>query len=121
MPLLGFKKQFAGAVESGAKRQTIRLKRRDGRNPHPGDTLYLYTGLRTKGCRKLGTAICTDVQEIAITGVCPILAGRHLGTGEANDLAIKDGFSGYKEMELFFDKEHCLPFWGLLIEWEKIT
>ena len=121
MPLLGFKKQFAPLVESGAKRQTIRAKRRDGRNPHPGDTLYLYTGLRTKQCRKIGTAICTDVREVVIAGNWPILSGRHLLMAEANDLAIKDGFSGYEAMTTFFEKEHGLPFWGLLIEWGEIA
>lgn len=122
MPLLGFKKQFAPLVESGAKRQTIRAKRRDGRNPHPGDTLYLYTGLRTKQCRKLGAAKCTSVQEVVITRHGPILAGRHLGCDEASELAAKDGFSCYGDMaDFFFDKEHDLPFWGLLIEWEKIV
>ena len=121
MPLLGFKKQFAPLVESGAKRQTIRAKRKDGRNPHPGDTLYLYTGLRTKQCRKLGTAICQRVREVVITGTFPIMSGRHLGAAEANILAVNDGFPGYKEMEQYFEKEHGLPFWGLLIEWGAIT
>ena len=61
MPLLGFKKQFAPLVEEGQKRQTIRAKRRDGRNPHAGETLFLYTGLRTKSCRKLGISGCKSV------------------------------------------------------------
>lgn len=121
MPLLGFKKQFAPLVESGAKRQTIRAKRKDGRNPHPGDTLYLYTGLRTKQCRILGTAVCIGVREIVIARNRPILSGRHLLSVEAKEFAIKDGFSGYEAMATFFEKEHGLPFWGLLIEWGAIT
>lgn len=48
MPALNFKAQFAPLVESGAKRRTIRAFRKDKRDPKQGDTLYLYTGLRTK-------------------------------------------------------------------------
>ena len=54
MPALNFKNQFATYVELGfrdpdhprAKRQTIRAKRKDGRDPRQGETLYLYTGKR---------------------------------------------------------------------------
>ena len=120
MPLLGFKKQFAPLVESGANRQTIRLKRKDGKNPHPGDTLYLYTGLRTKGCRKLGTAICTGAWDVGITKCGPVLTGIRLDPDEAGELAARDGFSCFGDMQDFFEKEHSLPFWGLLIEWGEM-
>jgi hypothetical protein len=47
----------------GLKCQTIRVLRYYKGKPNPvkvGDKLYLYTGLRTKKCRKLGEAICTE-------------------------------------------------------------
>lgn len=66
MPAINFKKQFAPAVESGEKRQTIRARRQDGRDPVAGQTLYLYTGIRTKGCRKLGEVTCKETQQITI-------------------------------------------------------
>ena len=66
MPALNFKKQFADKVERGEKRQTIRALRADGRNPQPGQTLFLYTGMRTKSCRKLGEAVCSSVEQIDI-------------------------------------------------------
>lgn len=52
MPAYNFRKQFAPLVESGQKRQTIRTigKRRHAR---AGEPLQLYTGQRTKACRKL--------------------------------------------------------------------
>ena len=127
MPLLGFKKQFAPAVENGLlvhpfasipiKRQTIRAKRRDGRNPRPGEKLYLYTGLRTKQCLKLGEAICKSVEEIFIAwrGIC--LAGVWLTAEEQSAMAIADGFTTFQEMADFFRKEHGEDFWGLLIKW----
>lgn len=76
MALLNFQKQFADLIEAGTKRQTIRAARK-----YPikvGDKLYLYTGLRTKYCRKLKTkfdkidekgktfVICKSVQDIII-------------------------------------------------------
>ena len=118
MPLLGFQKQFVALVESGAKKQTIRAKRRDGRNPKVGDKLYLYSGLRTKGCRKLGEAICTSVQEITLNwrGVC--LGGKWLTDEEQTSLARADGFSCFENMVVWFEETHESEyFWGLLIKW----
>lgn len=117
MPLLGFKKQFAPLIESGAKRQTIRAKRKDGKNPHIGERLHLYTGLRTKSCRKLGEATCINVQEIAIFAAGIVLSGVWLSTNDQECLARADGFDDFGKMSDFFEKEHGLPFWGLLIEW----
>ena len=117
MPLLGFKKQFAPLVEAGLKTQTSRAKRRDGRNPKPGDKLYLYTGLRTKACRKIGECVCKSVQEITLNwrGVC--LAGRWLTAEEQETLAHADGFSCFANMGVWFEKTHESEFWGLLIKW----
>ena len=83
MPALNFQKQFADAVESGLfdlrgeprpdrligvrpKLQTIRLYRKDERDPKPGQTLYHFTGMRTKQCRRLGEAECTSVMPVEI-------------------------------------------------------
>ena len=126
-PLLGFQAQFADVVESGEKTQTIRAYRKDKRDPKPGDTLYLYTGLRTKQCRKLGEAIAESVEVIGIgeamfcedespIEIVPLV----LLPREAHDLAIRDGFSDLDEMLSFFDKTHDLPFEGLLIRWGEL-
>lgn len=66
MPAFNFKKQFAQAVKNKTKRQTIRAYRKDYRNPQAGDVLYLYTGMRTKNCQKLGEEQCNSVSEIEI-------------------------------------------------------
>lgn len=134
MPLLGFKKRFAPMVENGLKehpdpaiaikRQSIRAKRRDGRNPHAGETLYLYTGLRTKQCRKLGQTPCKSTTEIVVarSGIC--LAGQWITPAEADQIAIADGFNSYSELWDFMEREHHMMaiedtsgFWGLLIKW----
>ena len=65
MPAYNFQKQFAPLVESGQKRQTIRAigKRRHAR---PGESLQLYTGQRTKACRKL---ISPDPECVSVQAV----------------------------------------------------
>ena len=125
MPAINFQKRFAPLVESGVKTQTIRPKRKDGRNPHEGDTLYLYVGQRTKGCRKLGEGICTKVlQFILFEDGRVIVDTDDLDVADKDELAIKDGFKDFDEMYDFFSRQYWesedfgLPFYGLLIEWD---
>lgn len=67
MVALNFEAQFADDVEDGRKRRTIRAPRKDGRNPKAGDKAHLYTGMRQKGCRKLGEATVTRVRGVEIS------------------------------------------------------
>jgi len=124
MPALGFKKHLAPLVESRVKRQTIRQV---WRNPiKAGDTLYLYTGLRTKQCRKLGESICTSVREIQIQPPGGLIVGEgiylygkgKLSLSESLELAAKDGFKNIHDFISFFRDQYGLPFEGVLIEWE---
>ncbi len=127
MPALNFQAQFAQAVEDGAKRQTIRAFRKDKRDPKVGQTLYLYTGMRTKACRKLGEAECIDVVPLDLGPF-----GVQLDTAEGATLlrvpcpaltrfAQDDGFASWPEMAAWFDKVHGLPFRGLLIRWGDVV
>lgn len=125
MPALKFQKRFADLVQSGEKRQTIRAYRKDGRDPKVGDRLYLYTGARTKACRKLGEAICTRVREIKLyaeqgAGLYVRLDGGTLDDDSTEEFAMRDGFDELAEMQDFFEESHGLPFRGLLIEWGEI-
>ena len=61
--LLGFKKQFAGPILDGTKIFTIREKRKV--EPKIGETLHMYSGLRTKYCEKI-------TSEHKLTGVSSI-------------------------------------------------
>lgn len=117
MPAFNFKKQFAPDVESGKKRQTIRAFRNDGRNPHVGDKLYLYVGMRTKGCRKLGEAVCKEVHQITIDQYGVNLSGEWLRDRQRANFAKADGFEDFGDMKEFFNREHGLPFEGLLYKW----
>jgi len=115
MPAYNFQKQFAAAVESGKKRQTIRNSR--FRPTMSGDKLYLYTGMRTKKCRLLLEAECKSVQQVMITRNGACLNGRYL-YGEALRLfAEADGFASWPAMRDWFKKTHGLPFHGEVISW----
>jgi len=117
MPALNYQDRFASKVESGEKRQTIR---RVWKRPIKlGDTLYHYTGMRTKHCRKLRTAVCKFVEKIRITDSniqteFNFLAWRSVAL---NRFAHKDGFDSWEEMRDWFDKRYGLPFEGVLITW----
>ena len=117
MPAYNFHSRFAPAIESGDKRQTIRPRRK--RPTRPGDTLYLYTGMRTKACRKLGEFTCTKVTPVDILQGAVRLGGKCLGTALALEFARADGFEGLEDFYRFFGEHYGLPVIGKLevIEW----
>ncbi|MCJ9428569.1 hypothetical protein [Kordiimonas marina] len=119
MPALNFQKRFAPLVESGAKPQTIRAWRKDGRDVKQGDRLFLYTGMRTKACRKLGESICTGTSPVIIHEDGMVLGGMLLPnhTPILNSIANRDGFVSWSEMHTWFRQEHGPIFGGQLIEW----
>ena len=123
MPLLGFRKVFALPVERGDKLTTIRAPRRDGLDPKVGDRLYLYTGLRTKGARKLGEGIVTSRRRIRIEVVENYWFVRVDGE-VVNERAFRriyraDGFASRAEFFLFFERTHGRHrFVGFLYRWK---
>jgi hypothetical protein len=117
MPALNFLKRFAPLVESGTKRQTIRPRRKDCRNPQPGQTLYLYTGMRTQYCRKLKEAKCIASIPIVFEGRNVTVGIASLNPAQRQVLALADGFMSFDELLNFIEKHHELPFYGFLIKW----
>ncbi len=121
MPALNFQARFADPVETHAKRQTIR---RVWKRPiKVGDTLYLYTGMRTKQCRKLRMVLCLDYRPITINEHSISLL-TDLETLEIwpegwslKWFARMDGFDSWEEMRDFFKERYGLPFEGVLITW----
>lgn len=98
----------------------------------PGDTLYLYTGMRTKQCEQIIAPVrCSKVEEIRIE-MRPSRSKRPLTrglifphvfiegcdlTGDEKDLlAYADGFDSFAEMMEFW--EGRLPFKGDIIYWK---
>jgi hypothetical protein len=115
MSALNFKKQFVPALESGAKRQTIRPVRK-----HPitaGERLYLFTGQRTKSCRSLGTVLARKVCEIEMTASSIKIDGVLMSRMEFDDFARDDGFNDWHEMRAFFSATYKFPFKGQVICW----
>lgn len=66
MVAYSFKPSFVAPIQAGEKRQTIRLPRK--RHARPGEPLQLFTGMRTKACRKILDVdpICTGVDEVRL-------------------------------------------------------
>lgn len=117
MPAINFQKRFALDVETGRKKRTFRKLRK--RQFKVGDMLYLYTGLRTKSCRKLGESICSNVErgEILEDGTMKI-SGVELSLTDKETMARLDGFVSWKEMYSWFSATHTLPVTGQLVMWD---
>ena len=128
MPAYNFQDRFATLVETGKKLTTIR-----GREALIGSTAYLFTGMRTKECRRLGAGRIVECVPISVgyqqNGIpCVMLASRSLTLDDAEQLALDDGFVDAFEMMDWFsetyknggDKLGCeeVVFSGFLIKWE---
>jgi hypothetical protein len=123
--LLNFQARFAPLVETGMKPHTVRARRADGRDPLPGDTLHLYTGLRTKAARLLRREPCQYAADITVQASAGdvhhiLLGGRPLEQHAIDVLAANDGFPNATEFVRFFEQTYGLPFTGLLIGWEPM-
>lgn len=124
MVAYSFKKQFIAPIRDETKAQTIRADR--ARHARESETLQLYTGMRTKQCMLIGTAICTaalpirfDFQRpsIELPGRRPIT--RANGWRALNRFAIADGFENWEALHAFWAREHDVTTsWsGILIRW----
>ena len=120
MPALSFKKQFIDRIVRGEKSQTIRAERK--RPFKKGDRLFLYTGMRTNQCQKLGEADCLMVYEIKINQKGEVfIENNKLSEEQKNHLAVADGFNTEEEMVTWFERTHGIPFKGQLIFWHNFT
>ena len=117
MVAINFSAQFAGPVERGEKLQTIRQKARC----RPGDALQLYTGQRTKACRKLVTPdpICTVVTYVHLSADDVVLGSTKHAPRGFDEFAKADGFESYDAMWKWFAKRYDVDhFIGRLIKWD---
>lgn len=131
---LGFKKQFVAPIRrrKNPKDQTIRGFRKVPITP--GERLYLFTGMRTNYCKKIGEAVCYSVTEIILDEKGFRTGGDDLGEGikawyhqndffKLNEFARRDGFKNWKELVDFWKQEHgddCFPFHGVLIRYRLL-
>lgn len=117
MVALNFSPQFAKAVADGRKTQTIRQRAR----AKAGQTLQLYTGQRTKKCRKLADAICVDCTYVGLTARGVTLGDKTRFHGDIDDFARADGFEDYAAMWKWFSERYeTNSFIGHIIRW-RIT
>lgn len=113
MVAINFSPEFVDKILSGEKTQTIRRSLRC----EIGDELQLYTGQRTKSCRFIAKAICTDTDYCAIRPEY-ITFGDADKHPSADDFARVDGFKDYKDMHDWFEKKYESPtFIGYVIKW----
>lgn len=127
MGLYNFKPQFVPAIVAGTKTHTIRGIRKHP--DKPGNSMYLYTGLRTKATKPITVVECVKVEEIEIAETeGPVhlrfywvaIDGNGLGADECEQLARRDGFSSFAEMIKFWKTpKNRLPFRGHIIHWKQ--
>ena len=120
MVAYSFKKEFAAPIIAGTKRQTIRADR--ARHARVGETLQLFTGMRTKHCRKIGTATCAGIVPIWLDFDCDrvqVGSDTMLELPRLNAFAVRDGFKDFAAMRTFWENEHDLgkPWSGYMIQW----
>ncbi len=116
MVAFNFSPEFAAKVTSGEKRQTIRQKKRG----QVGDRVQLYTGQRTKKCRKLvdPDPILELINYVAIRPGYLTLGNTALHPGNADDFARADGFKDYAAMVAWFEKKYGSPYFvGFIHRW----
>lgn len=134
MAALGFKKQFVAPIKrkKNPKDQTIRGFRKIP--IVPGERLYLFTGMRTRHCKKIGEAVCNTTTDIVIdengysTGGSPVPDNNPFWHSredivELNEFAKRDGFRSWQELIEFWKVEHgdkCFPFHGTLIRFRLL-
>ncbi len=134
MVAYSFAPQFVESVSTLRKRQTVRGSRK--RHARPGEPIQLYSGMRTKHCRKLVAPdpICRSVSHIlididahahfVITAIA--VDGVHLSDDEIEAFAVADGFGGAladgfarQRMGVFWLRHHAWAlFEGVVIRWE---
>jgi hypothetical protein len=137
MPAYSFQERFIPFLLDGSKDHTVRAER-TGRSRHarPGDRIYLYYGMRTKWCRKIGEAICSAVRRIRITEDDVIVYDQNIADQpinrtlhQLNVFAWSDGFrpegstadhpsGAFTLMLRFWKQTHQLPFTGVVIYWK---
>lgn len=107
---------FIDKILSGEKRQTIRRAGFKWKSVKVGDKLTLYTGLRTKQCRKLGEAVVESVGKVVFyrAGLIAVVTryGENwltefwLTEDEVDELVRRDGFGDVHDFWKFFDAHY---------------
>jgi hypothetical protein len=99
--------------------QTIRADRK--RHARDGEALQLYTAMRTRQCRLIGTAVCFGTVPIRIDlpdNTVTVGGAVYSGWDKLDPFARQDGFDGWLSMREFWRTTHGDgAFSGVLIRW----
>lgn len=121
MVAYSFQKRFAPLIVDGSKRQTIRAHRK--RHARPGEALQLFTGMRTKYCKKIiSDPVCAAVEDITLfvpTGFEPEhIISDGVRSYVTPEFAIADGFEDIHDFTRFWHTNHGPgEFHGVVIRW----
>jgi hypothetical protein len=119
-----FNKQFIRPILAGTKQQTIRPDRK--RHARVGEEMQLYTAMRTKYCRLIGTATCLGVAPVTIDlpgNIVWVDNNAYQGWEALDAFAQRDGFDGWLMMRAFWIEHHpaVLRFTGVMIVWRHLV
>lgn len=122
MSAYNFQRRFSAAIKSGEKRSTIRARRKNGYVPAGGESVRLYTGMRTKSCELIKEVTIHNVRPITVNcekgqRIQVILDCKPLTTFETQALAIAEGFSDLTDMREFFERQYGEMLNAYFIEW----
>ena len=122
-----FKPRFAELIRSGAKRQTIRPTPK--RLPKAGDIIDCreWTGKPYRSPQLhivdgyIFSVMCISITaEGVVTETFESFTQMMKPLGMRDELAKADGFESFDEMRDWFQREHGLPFGGILIKWRDL-
>lgn len=115
-----FKQRFVAPILARTKKQTIRADRK--RHAREGESVQLYTGMRTKYCRLILRAACVGIEPVTlILGPVGIVrVGDRPFPGSLDDFARADGFNKWDDLVYFWELNHpdTPIFSGVLIRWD---
>jgi hypothetical protein len=100
MVAFNFSPEFVDDIAARRKRQTLRRSAR----ARVGDTLQLYTGQRTKDCRKIvdDDPVCIRTAAVELREDALYFDGHRQASDSAESYAQFDGFKNYAEMREWF-------------------
>lgn len=117
MVSFNFQPDFVDHILSGRKKQTIRQSKRC----NVGDKMHLFTGLRTRNCKRIADVICVKTDYCAIRP-----SGLTFGDADqwpnADQFARDDGFMDFQDMLKWFQiKYGSSCFIGHVHKWEWVS
>lgn len=136
MVAYSFQRCFASQIAFGLKCQTVRADRL--RHARPGEAIQLYTGMRTRHCRRIRPdVVCQDISRIQIDvasfGIRYIKTDVWITGYDLEEFARADGFDpaqidgATEQMESSSALQNMSRFWlenygeglfeGVLIRW----